>query len=137
MLADILVCIALYYLFFILEENQAAVVAPESPLIESTGSPDDWEPDSEGGITLPCSTPSPPLGLSRPSTPETVIPLVLPRDQVRQLQQDYQDLIDSQEQNWWTPAPGSYEKNLPGLIRHPFPTIVKGPRYARRYIPAR
>jgi hypothetical protein len=137
MLADILVCIALYYLLFILEDNQAAVVAPESSIIESTGSPDDWEPDSEGGITLPCSTPSPPLGLSRPSTPETVIPLIPPQDRVQQLRQTFQELINSQEQNRWTPPSGSYEKKPPGLIRHPLPTIAKGPRHARGYIPAR
>jgi len=74
MLADILVYFILYYLFFILEDtSQAAIVAPEPTITEDSGSLDDWEPESEGGITLPCSSPSPPLGLSRSSTPETII----------------------------------------------------------------
>jgi hypothetical protein len=125
MLADILVCFALYYLFFILEDNQAAGVAPESPIIEESAPYDDWEPDSEGGITLPCSTPSPPLGLSRSSTPETVIPLAPPREQINQLAQEYQDLIDSQPQNWWV--------SNRGIFRHPFPTIAKDPRKGRTF----
>jgi len=74
MLADILACFILYYLFFILEDTpQAAIVVPESTITEDSGSLEDWEPESEGGISLPCSSPSPPLGLSRPSTPETII----------------------------------------------------------------
>jgi len=67
MLTDILVCFILYYFFFILEDTpQAAIVTPEPTITEHSDSIDDWEPESEGGITLPCSSPSPPLGLSRP-----------------------------------------------------------------------
>jgi len=74
MFADILVCFILYYLFFILEDTpHATIVAPEPTITEDSVSLDHWEPESEGGITLPCSSRSPPLGLSRPSTPETII----------------------------------------------------------------
>jgi len=42
MLADILACFILYYLFFILEETpQAAIVAPEPTITEDSGSLDD------------------------------------------------------------------------------------------------
>jgi len=70
MLADTLVCFILYYSVFILEHSpQDAIVAPEPTITEDSSSLDDWEPESEAGITLPCSSPSYPLGLSRPSTP--------------------------------------------------------------------
>ena len=39
MLADILVCLILYYLFFILEDTpQAAIVAPEPTMTVDSGS---------------------------------------------------------------------------------------------------
>ena len=132
MFIELLIGLFLFYLLFIFN-RQAAVVAPEPPITTESESLDNWKLDSEGGITLPCSTPSPPLGLSRSSTPETVIPLAPPREQLKQISQAYQDLIDSQEQNWWTPSPSSYEGQLPGLIRHPAPSIAKGPRNRRRY----
>jgi len=128
MLTDILVCFILYYLFFILEDTPpAATVAPEPTITEDSDSIDDWEPESEGGITLPCSSPSPPLGLSRPSTPETIIHSVQAIRQVNQNQKTLQKLIDAEEQNWWVSPHGSF--------RHPFPTLAKGrgksPRYWR------
>ena len=132
MFIELFVFFTIFYLLFIFNK-QAASTAPETPIIEESDSLDDWEPDSEEGITLPCSTPSPTLGLSRSSTPETIIPLAPPRKQLEQISQAYQDLIDSQDQNWWTPPPGSYEGQLPGLIRHPAPSIAKGPRNRRRY----
>jgi len=126
MLTDILVCFILYYLFFILEDRpQAAIVAPEPTITEDSDSIDDWEPESEGGITLPCSSPSPPLGLSRPSTPETIIPSTQAIGQVEQNQKVLQNLIDAEEQNWWVTKQGSF--------RHPFPTLAKGRKKARRY----
>jgi len=101
MLADILACFILYYLFFILEDTpQAAFVAPEPTITEDSGSLVDWEPESEGGITLPCSSPSLPLRLSRPSTPETIILSTQAIRQVEQNQKILQNLIDAEEQNW-------------------------------------
>jgi len=100
MLADILVCFILYYLFFILEDTpQAAIVATEPTITEDSGSLDDWEPESEGGITLPCSSPSPPLGLSRPSTPETMILSTQAIRQEERNQKILQNLIDGEEPN--------------------------------------
>ena len=119
MLADILVCFILYYLFFILEDTpQAALVAPEPTITEDSGSSDDWDPESEGGITLP-------LGLSRPSTPETIILSIQAIGQVEQNQKILQNIIKAEEQNWWVTPEGSF--------RHPFPTIAKGRKKARRY----
>jgi len=126
MFADILICFILYYLFFILEDTpQAAISAPEATITEDSDSIHDWEPESEGGITLPCSSPSPPLGLSRPSTPETIIPSAQAIEQLEQNQKILQNLIDAEEQNWWVAKQGSF--------RHPFPTIAKGRKKARRY----
>jgi len=126
MLADIVVCFILFYLFFILEDTlQVAIVAPEPTITEDSGSLDDWEPESEGGITLPCFSPSPPLGLSRPSTPETIILSTQAIGQVERNQKILQNLIDTEEQNWWVTLQGSF--------CHPFPTIAKGRKKARRY----
>ena len=126
MLTDILVCFILYYLFFILEDTpQAAIVAPEPTITEDLDSLDDWEPESEGGITLPCSSPSPPLGLSRPWTPETIILSTQAIKQVDQNQKTLQNLIDVEEQNWWVTPQVSFH--------HPFPTLAKGRKKARRY----
>jgi len=126
MLTDILVCFILYYLFFIFEDTQqAAVVAPEPTITEDSDSLDDWEPESEGGLTLSCSSPSPPLGLSRLSTPETIILSAQAIKQVNRNPKTLQKLIDSEEQNWWVSPPGSF--------RHPFPTLAKGRGKARRY----
>jgi len=126
MLVDILVCFILYYLFFILEETpQAAVVVPEPTITEDSDSLNDWEPDSEGGITLPCSCPSPPLGLSRSSTPETIILSTQAIELVDRNHKVFQNLIDAEEQNWWVTPQGSF--------RHPFPTIAKGRKKAQRY----
>ena len=126
MLTDIFACFIFYYLFFILEDTpEAAIVAPEPTITEDSDSIDDWEPESEGGITLPCSSPSPPLGLSRPSTPETIIPSTQVIEQVEHNQKVLQNLIDTEEQNWWVTPQGSF--------RHPFPTLAKGRKKARRY----
>jgi len=126
MFADILVCFIVYYLFFILEDTpQAAIVAPEPTITEDSGSLDDWKPESKGDITLPCSSPSPPLGLSRPSTPETIILSTQAIGQVERNQKILQNLLDAEEQNWWVTPQGSF--------RHPFPTIAKGRKKARRY----
>jgi len=52
MLTDIFVCFILYYLFFILEDTpQAAIIAAEPTITEDSDFIDDWEPESEGGIT--------------------------------------------------------------------------------------
>jgi len=119
MLTDSLVCFILYYLFLILEDTpQAAIVAPEFTITEDSDSIDDWEPESEGAITLPCSSPSPPLDLSRPSTPETIIPSTQVIEQVEHNQKVLQNLIDAEEQNWCVTKQGS--------SRHPFPTLAKG-----------
>ena len=139
MFADLIVCFILYYLFFILEDTtQAAVVAPE-PITENSDHLDDWEPESEGGITLPCATPSPPLDSFRtpsPDTlPDTILKVIHSRpdgylpynwpEEDKPLHQTYQEFVDSQEQNWWrTPH---------GIFRHPFPTVAKGRGKARRY----
>jgi len=94
MFADILVCFILYYLFFILEDTpQAAIIALEPTITEDSGSLDDWEPESEGGITLPCSSPSPPLGLSRPSTPETIILSTHAIGQVERTKKSFRTLL--------------------------------------------
>jgi len=126
MLADILVCFILYYVFFILEDTpQAAIVAAESTITEDSGSLHDWEPESEGGITWPWSSPSPPVGLSRPSTPETILLSTQAVGQVERNQKILENLIDAEEQNWWVTPQGSF--------RHSFPTIVKGCKKPRRY----
>ena len=126
MLTDILVCFILYYLFFILEDTpQAAIVAPEPTITKDSDSIDQWEPESEGGITLTCSSPSPPLGLSRPSTLETIILSTQAIGKVERNQKILQNLIDAEEQNWWITPRGSF--------RHPFPTRAKGRKKARRY----
>jgi len=126
MLTDIFACFILYYLFFILEDSpQGAIVAPEPTITEDSDSIHDWEPESEGGITLPCSSPSPPLGLSRPSTPETIILSTQVIEQGERNQNALQDLIDAEEQNWWVTKQGSF--------RHPFSTLAKGRKKARRY----
>ena len=70
MFEDIFVCFILYYIFFILEDTpQAPIVAPEPTITEDSGSLDDWKPESEGGITLPCSSRLPPLGVRRTDSP--------------------------------------------------------------------
>ena len=126
MLTDILICFILYYLFFILEDTpQAATVTPEPTITEDSDSIEDWEPESEGGLTLPCSSPSPPLGLSRPSTPKTNILSTQAIEEVEQNHKDLQNLIEAEEQNWWVTPQWSF--------RHPFPTIAKGRKKARRY----
>jgi len=119
MLADIPVGFILYYLFFIHEDTrQAAIVAPEPEITEDAGSSDDWEPESEEGITLPCSSPSQPLGMSRPSTPETIIPSTQAIGQVERNQIILQAIINTKKQTCWVTPQGSF--------RHPFPTIGKG-----------
>jgi len=126
MLADILDCFILYYLFCILEDSPpAAIVAPKPTITEDSGSLDDWEPESEGGITLPCSSHSPHLGLSRPSTQDSIILSTQAIGQVEQNQKTLQNLIDAAEHNWWVTPQGSF--------RHPFPTIAKGREMAPRY----
>jgi len=93
MWTNILICFIRYYHFFILEDTlQAAIVAPEPTITEDSGSLDDWEPESEGVITLPCSSASPPLGLSRPSTPETIILSMQAIEQVDRNQKVLQNL---------------------------------------------
>ena len=126
MLADILACFILYYLFCILEDTlQAAIVALKPTITEDSGSLDDWQPEGEGGITIPCSSPSPPLGLSHPSTPESIILSKQALGQVERNQNIFQNLIDAEEQNCWVTPQGSF--------RHPFTTIAKGRKKDRRY----
>jgi len=71
MLSDLIACLILYYLFFILENHTETAITASQPTEKLW---DDWEPESEGGVTLLCSTPSPPPTLpSRSSNPETII----------------------------------------------------------------
>jgi len=97
MLPDLIVCLILYYLFFILENNSEIAIDASQPTEEPL---DDWEPESEGGVTLPCSTPSsPPTLPSRSSTPETIIHQSPPIDRIDQIAKNYKEYIDSFEQN--------------------------------------
>ena len=99
MLSDLIACRILYYLFFILENLTEIAIDASQPTEEPL---DDWEPESEGGVTLRCSTPSPPPTLpSRSSTPETIIHQSPSIDRLDQLAKNYQEYIDSFEQNWW------------------------------------
>ena len=50
MFIELFVFLIIFYLLFIFN-RQAAIVAPEPPVTEGSDSLDDWEPDSEGGIT--------------------------------------------------------------------------------------
>jgi len=112
MLSDVIACVILYYLFCILENPSETATVASLPTEEPL---DDWEPESEGGVTLLCSTPSPPPTLpSRSSTPETIIHQSPAIDRLDQLAKNYQEYIDSFEQNWWN--------TKYGLIRHPFPS---------------
>jgi len=112
MLSNLIACLILYYLFFILETPTEIAIDASQPTEEPL---DDWEPESEGGVTLPCSTPSPPPTLpSRSSTPETIIHQSPSIDRLDQLAKNYQEYIDSFEQNWWNTKYGP--------IRHPFPS---------------
>jgi len=112
MLSDVIACLILYYIFFILENPSETAIVASLPTEEPL---DDWEPESEGGVTLPCSTPSPPPTLpSRSSTPETIIHQSPPIDRLDQIAKNYKEYIDSFEQNWWNTKYGP--------IRHPFPS---------------
>jgi hypothetical protein len=119
MFSDILACLVLYYLFFILDNNpEDPISTPQTPTEEQSDSPDDWEPESEGGVTLPCSTPSPPPTLpSRTSTPETIVQSKISLDHLDQISEAYQALIDSDPRNWW--------HTQYGIFRHPFPVLPK------------
>jgi len=64
MLSDLIACLILYYLFFILENDTETAIDPSQPTEEPL---DDWKPESGDGVTLPCSTPSPPPNLNLPS----------------------------------------------------------------------
>jgi len=112
MLSDLIACLILSYLFFILENPSETAIVAYLP----TGEPlDDWEPESEGGVTLPCSTPSsPPTLPSRSSTPETIIHQSPSIDRLDQIAKHYQEYIDSIEHNWWNTKYGP--------IRHLFPS---------------
>jgi len=71
MLSDLIACLILNYLFFILEKPTETGIDASQPTEEPLH---DWEPESEGGVTLPCSTPAPPpTFLSQSSTPDTII----------------------------------------------------------------
>ena len=112
MLSDLIACLILYYLFFILENHTEIAIDESKPTEEPL---DDWEPESEGGVTLPYSTPSPPPTLpSRSLNPETIIHQVPSIDRLDQIPKNYQEYIDFFEQNWWDTQYGP--------IRHPFPS---------------
>jgi len=99
MLSDLNACLILYYLFFILEDHTEIAIDASQPTEEPLA---DWEPEREGGVTLPFSTPSPPPTLpSRSSTPETIIHQSPSIDLLDQIAKSYQEYIDSFEQNWW------------------------------------
>ena len=57
MLSDLIACLILYYLFLFLQNPTETAIDASQPTEEPF---DNWEPESEGGVTLPCSTPSPP-----------------------------------------------------------------------------
>jgi len=112
MLSDLLACLIVYYLFFILENPSETAIVESLPTEEPL---DDWEPESEGGVTLLCSTRSPPPTLlSQSSTPETIIHQFPSIDRLDQIAKNYQEYIDSFEQNWWNT---NY-----GPIHYPFPS---------------
>jgi len=111
MLSDLIACLILYYLFFTLENpSETAIVTSlltEDPL-------DDWELESEGGVILPCSTPAPPPTLpSRSSTPETIIHQSPSIDRLNQIANNYQEYIDSFEQNSWNTKYGPIPHSFP------------------------
>jgi len=89
MLSDLIACLILYYLFFILENPSETAIVASLPTEEPL---DDWEPESEGRVTLPCSTPSPPPTLpSRSSTPETIIHQSPSINRLDQIAKNYQE----------------------------------------------
>jgi len=120
MILDILACLALYLFFGMIYNNtETAIDASQANSEEDSESLDDWEPGSEGGITLQCSTPSPPPTLlPLEETPETIIQLAVIPNNYQQSSEAYQALIDLDEQNWWH---SSYR-----IVRHPFPSVQKG-----------
>ena len=100
MLADILACLALYLFFKTIYDNSETASVASQDGSEETDSLDDWEPESEGGITLPCATPSPPPTLPpRTHTPETIVQVTLIPESYDQFSEAYQTLIDSDKQN--------------------------------------
>ena len=83
MLSDLIACLILYYFFFILDKPTETAIDASQPTAEPLY---DWEPESEGGVTLPCSTPSPPpTFLSQSSTPDTIIDRTFSTDCLDQL----------------------------------------------------
>ena len=55
MLSDLIACLILYYLFFILQNPTETAIDASQPTEEPL---DDWEPELAGEVTLLCSTPS-------------------------------------------------------------------------------
>jgi len=120
MISDILACLALYLFFRTIYNNtETAIDASQTNSEEDSDSLENWEPESEGGITLQCSTPLPPPTLPPGAEiPETIVQATLTQDNYQQLSEAYQALIDSDEQDWsHTPY---------GIILHQFPSVRKG-----------
>ena len=86
-----------YYFFLILEIPCETPIGTYQPREEPVN---DLEPESEAGVTLPCSTPHPPPTLRcRFSTPETIDHLSPLIHRLDQISESYQEFIDSLEQN--------------------------------------
>jgi len=115
MLSDLIACLILYYLFFILQNPIETAINLSQPTKEPL---DDWESASEGGGTLPCSNPAPPPTVpSRSSTPETIIPQSLPIDHQDHISESYQEYIDSLKHNWLHTKYRSFRDPLPSKRR--------------------
>ena len=123
MLSDLIACLILSYLFFILENPSETAIVAYLP----TGEPlDDWEPESEGGVTLPCSTPSPPPTLpSQSSTPETIIHKSPSIDRLDQIAKNYQGYINSIEHNWWNTKTGPFVTYFLQKGERPKPILIR------------
>jgi len=87
MISDIIACLALYQFFSTIYHNtETAIDAFQTYSEADSESLDDWEPESEGGITLQCSTPSPhPTFPSRAETPEVTVQVTITTDNYQHL----------------------------------------------------
>jgi len=123
MLSDLIACLILYYLFFILQNPTETAIDASQPTEEPL---DDWELELAGEVTLLYSTPSlPPTLPPRSSTLETSVHLSPPVDRLYQISNDYQEYIDSLEQNWWHTQYESFRHPFPSKRRKPKPILIR------------